>query len=42
MDFKNIPSKYRPIPFWSWNDSAGSYVWKENWDENKCFVEYGF
>lgn len=20
MDFKNIPKKYRPIPFWSWND----------------------
>ncbi len=20
MDFKNIPNKYRPIPFWSWND----------------------
>ena len=20
MDFKKIPNKYRPIPFWSWND----------------------
>lgn len=20
MDFKNIPAKYRPIPFWSWNE----------------------
>ena len=20
MDFKNIPKKYRPIPFWSWNE----------------------
>jgi hypothetical protein len=20
MDFKNIPMKYRPIPFWSWNE----------------------
>ena len=19
MDFKNIPNKYRPVPFWSWN-----------------------
>ena len=19
MDFKNVPNKYRPIPFWSWN-----------------------
>ena len=20
MEFKNIPKKYRPIPFWSWNE----------------------
>ena len=20
MDFKNIPKKYRPAPFWSWNE----------------------
>nr|MBQ4319782.1 glycoside hydrolase [Clostridia bacterium] len=20
MDFKNVPSEYRPIPFWSWNE----------------------
>ena len=20
MDFKNVPIKYRPIPFWSWNE----------------------
>ena len=20
MDFKNVPQKYRPIPFWSWNE----------------------
>ena len=20
MDFKNIPKKYRPVPFWSWNE----------------------
>ncbi len=20
MDFKNVPTKYRPIPFWSWNE----------------------
>ena len=20
MDFKSIPQKYRPIPFWSWNE----------------------
>ena len=20
MDFKNIDKKYRPVPFWSWNE----------------------
>ena len=20
MNFQNIPKKYRPIPFWSWNE----------------------
>ena len=20
MDFKHVPKKYRPIPFWSWNE----------------------
>ena len=20
MDFQNVPKKYRPIPFWSWNE----------------------
>ena len=20
MDFKNIAKKYRPVPFWSWNE----------------------
>ena len=20
MNFKNVPSEYRPIPFWSWNE----------------------
>ena len=20
MDFKNVDKKYRPIPFWSWNE----------------------
>lgn len=28
MDFKNVPKKYRPIPFWSWNE-------KLNADETK-------
>ena len=40
MDFKNIPKKYRPIPFWSWNDKlekeelVSQVKWmKENGDE---------
>lgn len=20
MNFKNVPKKYRPVPFWSWNE----------------------
>ncbi len=24
MDFKNVPKKYRPIPFWSWNEKLDS------------------
>ena len=24
MNFKNVPKKYRPIPFWSWNDSLNT------------------
>ena len=24
MDFKNIPKKYRPIPFWSWNEKLST------------------
>ena len=20
MDFKNVDKKYRPVPFWSWNE----------------------
>ena len=24
MDFKNIPNKYRPIPFWSWNEKLNT------------------
>lgn len=24
MDFKNIPKKYRPIPFWSWNEKLNT------------------
>lgn len=32
MDFKNIPSKYRPVPFWSWNE-------KLNTEETKIQIE---
>ena len=32
MDFKNIPKKYRPIPFWSWNE-------KLNIEETKSQIE---
>ena len=32
MDFKNIPNKYRPIPFWSWNE-------KLNIEETKNQIE---
>lgn len=32
MDFKKIPNKYRPIPFWSWNE-------KLNIEETKCQIE---
>ena len=24
MNFKNVPEKYRPIPFWSWNDKLNA------------------
>ena len=29
MDFKNVPTKYRPIPFWSWNDKLEADETKE-------------
>lgn len=29
MDFKNIPKKYRPIPFWSWNEKLDPEETKE-------------
>ena len=29
MDFKNIPKKYRPIPFWSWNEKLETEQTKE-------------
>lgn len=32
MNFKDIPNKYRPIPFWSWND-------KLNTEETKLQIE---
>lgn len=32
MNFKNLPKKYRPIPFWSWNE-------KMNTEETKWQIE---
>jgi len=29
MDFKNIPKKYRPIPFWSWNEKLDTKETKD-------------
>ena len=29
MDFKNVSKKYRPIPFWSWNEKLGIEETKE-------------
>ena len=29
MDFKNVPKKYRPIPFWSWNEKLDTEETKE-------------
>jgi len=29
MNFKDIPKKYRPIPFWSWNDKLDTNETKE-------------
>jgi len=29
MDFKNVPKKYRPIPFWSWNEKLDTVETKE-------------
>lgn len=29
MDFKNVPLKYRPIPFWSWNEKLDCNETKE-------------
>ena len=29
MNFKDIPKKYRPIPFWSWNEKLDTEETKE-------------
>lgn len=29
MDFKNVPKKYRPIPFWSWNEKLDTEETKD-------------
>ncbi len=33
MNFKNIPNKYRPIPFWSWNDRLNVSETKQQIEE---------
>ncbi len=33
MDFKNVPSKYRPIPFWSWNEKLDACETKRQIEE---------
>lgn len=33
MDFKNVPNKYRPIPFWSWNEKLNVPETKEQIDK---------
>lgn len=38
MDFKHIPKKYRPIPFWSWNEKLDK---KETKAQVKCMDEAG-
>ena len=29
MDFKNVDKKYRPIPFWSWNEKLNTEETKD-------------
>ena len=38
MDFKNVPKKYRPIPFWSWNEKLDC---EETRDQIKLMDEAG-
>ena len=39
MDFKNVPKKYRPIPFWSWNEKLNTDETKEQIHEmNKAGI----
>ena len=38
MDFKNIDKKYRPIPFWSWNEKLNT---EETKDQIKTMDEAG-
>ena len=42
MDFKNIPMKYRPIPFWSWNEKLETEETKRQIKEMYCAGIGGF
>ena len=33
MDFKNVDKKYRPVPFWSWNEKLTTEQTKWQIDE---------
>ena len=42
MDFKNIPKKYRPIPFWSWNEKLDTKETAEQIDKMNSVGIGGF
>ena len=33
FDFKNVPNKYRPVPFWSWNEKLNTDETSEQIDK---------
>ncbi len=42
IDTKNIPSKYRPVPFWSWNEKLDAQETKEQVKKMKSVGMGGF
>ena len=38
MDFKHIPKKYRPIPFWSWNEKLDKKETKAQVKRSWCGI----